>query len=352
MANPPLELFPDPLFSANVYCAGRLDDLIRFGIAPFWDTVQSDAQSHGVYLWLLRYGRCGEHLKVRVHAPESERERLRARLKDAVDGFLAALDAPVAERSTDTRAEMPAIDVEDEASTVHPDRALLWTQYRRSPISLGGNPWQMEDRYAALLTRCLGSAWARLHAALSHGDSFPSPQNLLLRALLEGLGELAWPAAKCIAYLTYHRDWLVRFSLHKSRQDAAKGRELMAYFDERVDRMPAALQAVQRAVHLTWLPGAADAPATPDNLRHGSLCALVEHMARRRHDPGYLLDPFASDVVFPGVFKAHHGAANQFGLRMLDEAFTHHMLLHAMTGSDVPGFTSEPARGTWSHDRA
>jgi hypothetical protein len=352
MANAPLDLFPDPLFSANIYCAGRLGDLIRFGIAPFWDAVQADVESHGGYLWLLRYGRCGEHLKVRVHAPESERKRVRDRLKDAVDGFLATLDAPVAERSGDIRAELPAIDVEDEATTVHPDRSLLWTRYRRSPVSLGSTPWHLDDRYVALFTRCLGRAWAHLHTGLGQGDACPSPQNLLARAVLEALADVAWPSATCTDYLAYHRDWLVRFSLHKSRQDPAKGRELVAYFDERVDKMSTALQALRRAVHLVWPPGAADAPAAPGNLWQGSLRALVVHMGERRHDPGHLVDPFASDMVFPGVFKVLHNAANHFGLRMLDEAFTHHLLMRAMTGSNIPDFTGEPARGAMSHDWA
>jgi hypothetical protein len=339
MSLPLPQLAPDPQLSANIYCAGRLDELIRFGIAPFWDAVQADEQSQGAYLWLLRYGRCGEHLKVRFHGPESERERVRARLQESVSGYLAALDAPPADRSSDIRTALPAIDVEDHASALYPDRTLLWTQYRRSPVSLGGNPWQADDGYVALFTRCLGRAWARLHAALGQGDPFRSRQTLLLRALLEGLAELAWPADKCVSYLTYHRDWLVRFSITKSNQEPARGAELMAVFEQRVDRMGTALQAIQRAVQQVWPPGVADVPAASDNLWHGSLRALDEYMAQRRHDPDYFVDPFASDMAFPAVFKVNHGAASHFGLHLHDEAFTHHLLLHALSGGNAPAFT-------------
>lgn len=339
----PSRLFCDPLVSANVYCAGRLNELIRLGIAPFWSTVQAHAQDHERYLWLVRYGRCGEHLKIRIHAPESERERLRVQLEDTVGGYLAGLDAPAAERSPDIHAEQPPIDEEDESDVVHPDGVLLWTRYRRSPVSLGGKPWPEDDDYVALLTRCLGRAWDRLHHAVGQGDPFRSAQNLLLKALVEGLAELAWPAARRVTYLAYHRDWLVRFALSRGAQDPAKGRALVAQFDQRVDKMSAVLQAVQRTVDSLWPSSGTDVETARDGSWRGALGALTDYMAERRGDPDFLVDPFASDLVFPGMFKVLHGAANQLGLRMLDEAFTHHLLARAMGGREIPGFTAEPS---------
>src|SRR5512133_161067 len=142
MSSAPLPL-PDPLLTANVYCAGRLDDVLLRGVAPFWRGVRAEHPEQQAYLWFVRYLRGGEHLKVRLHAPEAMREALRSSFEAAVRSHLATLatlgSAPAAAAAPRSDGALP-IDVEDEGAEAHPDPSFLWTHYQRSAVSFGGGP--------------------------------------------------------------------------------------------------------------------------------------------------------------------------------------------------------------------
>ncbi len=59
---------------------------------------------------------------------------------------------------------------------------------------------------------------------------------------------------------------------------------------------------------------------------HWPLRLLADYLEGFRGDPAYQLDPFTDEPAFTGVFKGIHGVANQLGLPMAEEAFTHHLL--------------------------
>src|SRR6476661_446290 len=111
--------FPDPALTANVYCSGRLDTVIFGAVAPFWRELRPHDPGRLGHLWLMRYGKGGEHLKIRFHGPESCRPLIRGRLEERVTAFLGSLE-PAAEPAPPARERAPAIDVEDAAEN-HPD---------------------------------------------------------------------------------------------------------------------------------------------------------------------------------------------------------------------------------------
>lgn len=66
---------------------------------------------------------------------------------------------------------------------------------------------------------------------------------------------------------------------------------------------------------------------------HDSVSRLVSYVGVFGENPDYHLDPFAPEPFFPVLFKAFHGLANQLGLDRLNEAYAHHLMLHAIGGA-------------------
>ncbi|HEY0512809.1 MAG TPA: lantibiotic dehydratase C-terminal domain-containing protein [Thermoanaerobaculia bacterium] len=325
--------FPDPVLTANIYGAG-LDAALFGAVAPFWRELRTHDPERLCYLWVMRYDRRGEHLKVRVHGPESLLPLQRELLAAKTNAFLAALPEP-AESPAGPGSAGPPIDPEDAGAPL--DRALLWTTYRRSHISLGGKPFLDDDRYAALLTRCLaGGCDLMLALEPGPGGSLSSTQrrNTLVKALIEGLAALGFPAAKRADYLAYHRDWLLRLMVPKHMAaDPESSARLRNFFDAQIARMEGSLAALGRIAAAAWDGGerALRSPQEVDPVAgwRRSLAGLLAHVSPLCLDPDYRLEPFASDPVFAPVFKVFHGVANQLGLKRQDEAFTHHLLLRA-----------------------
>jgi hypothetical protein len=327
-----VRLCPDPAVTANIYCSGRLDRVIFHAIAPFWRELRSRDPEGRCLLWLMRYGKGGEHLKVRVHGPESLRPFLRESLEEKVTAFLDLL--PEGARAPANRDRAPAIDVEDEDGD-HPDRTFVWTSYRRSPVSLGGKPFLADDRYVALFTRCLSAGCERILAlepgaggTLSHSIR----QRTLLTALIAGLAALEYSAEKRADYLAYHRDWLLRFLLPVEEScEREPAERLHRHLDEQIARMGEALLPLRRNAESGWHGSGTEVSGKADWKR--SLADLLGYVAPLCRDPGYRLDPFASDPVFAPVFKVLHGFANQLGLKRMDEAFAHHLLFRIAESS-------------------
>jgi hypothetical protein len=322
----------DPLVTANLYCEGLQDAALHGALAPFGARLREGDPDRAGFLWIVRYPKGGEHLKVRVHAPADREPCLRELLRETVDTWLATLPPDDPERPERPRRDapgLPAIDPEDEAATPWPDRSLVWTRYRRSHVSLGGGPFLADDLYVAHLTSCLGAGCGIVLDALvpdatgKVADSLR--QTTLLQLLIGGLAAVGFGAEERAAYLAYHRDWLVRFSLVKGGGDAERTRELLARFDQRAAQMGASLGALRDAALTTWgeLPDCGD-------LWQRALAGLAGYVSRFRGHPDYRLDPFSEDPVFTPVFKVFHGMANHLGLGMLPEALTHHLLLRAV----------------------
>ena len=352
--------FPDPLVTANLYGAGRVDEILERCIALLREEMRRLDSGGSTYLWTMRYARGGEHLKVRLHGPPALEPELRDALVGAAERFLASLGEPAAPAvsAAPRGQEAPPIDPEDEVAEGHPDRSLLLTTYRRSLISLGGGPFLHDDRYVAIVTRALGEGCEMALSALQAGANgqvpFRARQTALLKAIIGALAATRWPPDERVAYLAYHRNWLIRFLLARSRQGAERAAELLAQFAQNVASM-AGLQSIERVVATQWStqwfiesakgqgarsPEAAQTPAS-GNAWHRQIDDLVRHVPTLADQPDFFVDPFALDPAFPAVFKVLHGLANQLGLTPLNESFAHHLILHVAGGGQA-GFESEP----------
>jgi hypothetical protein len=342
---------PDPLITANIYCSGRLDEVLQRCLVPFLEEARRIAPSDSVYLWTMRYPRGGEHLKVRLHAPPPYGAPLGDALAQAAAQFLATLVEPTATgASTDKpdpapkRDAAPSIDREDEAS--HPDRSFVPTTYQRSHVSLGAPPFLLDDRYAARVTYCLGQGCQiTLNALGAHAAQqvpFRIRQTTLLKTIVGALAGAGWSPEQRIAYLAYHRNWLIRFLLAKTQQGNERVTELLAQFAQNVTRLGQGMRAIEQMAAAQWArpQGTDDTVAPADAWRRGihDLALYVSSFADR---PEYRVDPFARDQAFAAVFKVLHGLANQLGLKPFDESFAHHLLLHA-AGGGQEGFEFEP----------
>jgi hypothetical protein len=349
----PLATLADPVLTGSIYARGRLDEVVGRVLAPLRRELERDASASSCYLWLVRYPRCGEHLKVRLHGPAALRGVLQERLEAAVAEYFAALGpaVPRGEAAGLSAATLPPLDIEDEAPSDYPDRTLLWTHYRRSHLSLGGEPLLGDDRYAMLMTRSLAMGCDEILDTLAAGKDKPLPpgqrQTVLLRLLIDGLcchsgsGRAGQGNQWAAAYLTYHRDWLLRFATAHSSGPTEKSRALLQLCEAHATRAERWLAPLGLAARAQWRLAQADgdnAPAAPSRQPDGgrdtsawrrALCELIRYIAPLCSDSRCPLDPYATDPVFPALFKVFHGSANQLGLNMLDEALAHHLLLRA-----------------------
>jgi hypothetical protein len=341
---------PDPIVTANIYCRGRLDDVIARCISPFW-RMRETGRGEGNYLWMLRYLRRGEHLKVRIHATEERADELRNALDVSVRSYLASLGPfPAGEPSAADAQGMPAIDPEDEGNGVHPDREVVWTRYRRSPIVLGSTSLLDDDRYAALFTRAMGHCSESVLSALDGQGEVPfrARQTALLRLAVASLAGVEWSRGELARYLVYHRNWLLRHVLARAGHGGERGAELIALLHENARRWESARPAVARVVASLWPDekgGAGSGPVRPRQ-QPSFLGQLARHVSDHGGDagqPSSSFDPFAARSDFVPVFKVLHGSANQFGLKPLDEGFVYHFLLHVHAPEEDSGFAAQPA---------
>lgn len=314
----------DPVLTASIYCEGHLDGVLRDVLAPFLAELRQHAPD--ARLWTVRYGRRGQHLKVRLHGHGLELPRLHERLCALAESFFGGLPPPPAERSP--RLAVPAIDREDEPDDLQPDRTVLATSYRRSFVSLGGEPFLSRDAYAERMTECLARACELVLAALADAPAGAMPsgarQKILLKALLSGLPAAGFATPeRAVAYLGYHRDWLLRFFLADEGEERAARERL----DQQLERSAATLVGLRR-IGL----GEAPRPGDDETSWPAAVARLASDLAPFRDDPEQRTDPFAPDAAHPAYFKVFHGTANQAGLRPLEEAYVHHLLMAAFVG--------------------
>jgi hypothetical protein len=326
-ATPP---FADPRLTANLYCSGLLDRAIHDVVAPFWRELGQDDPDELSYVWVMRYGKGGEHLKVRFHGPEELEPLARRRLSELAGSFLAALPEPTGPPLKPGWVGAPPIDDLDNTATDHPDRTFQWTTYGRSHVSLGGKPFLLDDQYRTLMTRCLAQGCEMVLALeVDPQGVFPHRlrQSTLLKALIAGLGALGFSPEARAEYLAYHRDWLLRFMLPKDRRSEVEPtQQILQLFQQRLGGMAGSIPTLRQAAMAQWNPAGRE----PSRSAWGrSLSSLLEYIRPFCSDPDYQLDPFATDPAFSPVFKVFHGLANQLGLNLVDEGFAHHLLLTA-----------------------
>ncbi len=324
--------YPDPSITANIYASGLLDDVLLQVVVPFWRDAQNVSEES--YLWVVRYSRGGQHLKVRIHSAPALAGKLKQALAHHAEIYFASLrDLPPASPRIGN-SSLPPIDVEDKTETEFPDRTLVWTTYQRSHVTLGMKPWLKDDSFAAIACQCLARGCDLTLGAYAAGamQSLGDRQKLLLQALLPALAGLDMDSdTRAASYLRYHRDWLLRFFI----AETAKEQQLLRYFEEKAASMSAALEKF----HHTALQMRSQPPTGPwpDALREFA-SYIAEFQGRNEYD----LDPFTDDVTFPPTFKVLHGLANQIGMPPLQEAFVHHLLLSSM---DLPALSTSAFSG-------
>lgn len=329
-------LFSDPILSCNVYCAGRLSEVVHRVVAPCWSELRTALPVPEGHLWVMRYSRCGEHLKVRLHGPGSLASKLREILEPALEDYFAVLGPPPADGERKSRPLATPIDREDQLTTDYPDRTFLWTTYERSHISLGYRPYVDDDVHVALLTRCLARGTEILFRRVetdSRGQwSHSKAQSTLLNGLIAGLASLPFTPRERSLYLLYHRDCLLRAALKDSMKGGgpAKMARTLSSFRDQVTRMGDGVQRLGGRAQSCWAQGSfggdADLEAWSAALRE-----LTDYLVPICGGRVHAIDPFAENPLFFPVLKVLHGFSNQLGLNHLNEAFALHLLLSGTT---------------------
>ncbi|HEX3553748.1 MAG TPA: lantibiotic dehydratase C-terminal domain-containing protein [Thermoanaerobaculia bacterium] len=345
MAEPESPEYPDPQLAMSLYCAGRLDRVIHEVVAPFRRELRAVDPERRYHLWMLRYARGGEHLKVRVHGPPEHGPFLRERLEAAAQKFFDGLQDSA--EPVSRRQGAPPVDEADLEGGIHPDRTLVWTRHRRSPIVLGDLLLLGNDAYVARHTACLSAGCEAILDVFEPDDrgGFPFRQRQLIlsRLLAAGLRAVFPALAERRAFLAYHRDWVARSLLLGAGAGLEKAASVLERFRAEAERMgPGGLAPLAKLVNSFDAPGR---EADPWEAAWGeSLTALRSFLDSLVEDPAYDLDPFAAGPVFPACFKVFHGIANPLGITPMNEALTHHLLLRA-TGEDdfVDRFVLVPA---------
>lgn len=316
----------DPIVTANIYCDRRVDALVHEVVVPWMNALRGGAGEWGI--WWVRYTRNGEHLKVRLHGPEAEAQRARELLEETTRRFFATLPAadPTEERRDRPRA--PAIDPEDDAPEIRADRTLLWTRFRRSPVSLG--PLFLDDdEFVARLMTCLRHG-AEMVLAARPDERGVVPegvrQRTLITAIVAGLGGAPFTAEERADYLEYHRDWVLRFAA----ADSVRETRLRESFDQRLAGMAPLARQLGRTLDAEWSPGAGGDAPLRGSVRE--LCARADELGLTLETLG---DPYARHAAYPLLFKSLQGIANQAGVDMTTEAFVYHLLAGAVRGAST-----------------
>lgn len=321
----------DPIVTANVYCSRHIDDLLRDAVAPLRSALHDELDGEGL-LWFYRYGKRGEHLKLRLHAPEPRREALQASLEQTISRFLTAIaGAPPVERIS--KSALPPVDVEDAIDGDHPDRSLLWTRYQRSPVVVGDPIYVRDDHHMALFTRAAAASADFLLSEVLPGSREPTyvqrRQNSFLKLIIAGMTATDFAAATWPTYFAYHRDWLIRHLVTQSLLgvDAAA---IRAEIDGHLDKVRGTLPALARIMAAQRAEASDDGPLAAWHAAVGEFFAYVTGYRGR---PEYNRDPYTDDHCFLPLFKVFHLCANQTGLRISNEAYLHHLLFHAAIAS-------------------
>lgn len=330
---PLIRLTPDPILSANLFCSGRLDQLIHEAVWPFWQEVRRKGILD-CYSWIMRYARGGEHLKIRVHGPPFNLSLVRQLLVKSAQSYLCRVKATDMRGVTQKR--LPPIDLEDRSEQERPDCTFLQTRYQRSPISLGAGPLLSDETYLTLITRCLGAGCELILESLHPNKEGMIPylrrQAILFRLLTSGLNAIWSSSAEWEAYIEYHRDWAVRFPVLSIGAGIEKAREILMRYDREADVLGVARTVLLRNA-LESQPDSHILEEAPDSrilAWRRSIRDLYSYLVRFDGDPEYDLDPVARGPHFPCMVKVFNGVANQLGINALNEGLAHHILLRSL----------------------
>ena len=332
----------DPIVTANIYCSRRLDDLMKAAIVPFWSQVSAEFEDAGCRLWLMRYAKRGEHLKVRIHAPEALKDRLVTALKACVESYFQSTAGSSGEWLSNPA--VPPIDIEDQSPEDQEDRSFLLTTYRRSPVCFGEPTFCADDRHVALFCRAMAAQAELLLSRLApHADDSTfgqRRQNLLIQQVIAALAAVGFDDGKITDYVKYHRGWLTRSLVSKGDARSTTEESVAGFYSGKLDRMGPAIEGLTRL-----LAARHQAQESRDPLMdrwRDAVSDLFGHVEAYRGDPRYDFDPYTDDHAFLPIYKVLHLGANQLGLRISGEAFVYYLLAAAcgvddQDSSDTPG---------------
>lgn len=292
-------------------------------LAPFWNSVRELDAARECALWWIRYSRGGPHLKVRIHGPAAYEDFFRDHLEERARSFSPLPSAPAGGKPRQ-RTSLPPLDSEDYNSQERPSGTLVWTRCRRSDVLFGPEPLLSDDRYIALFADCLGAGCEHL---LDEGPA--RRRGALLEILSTGLAAALPDPEERLAYLSYHRDWTVRFPVLKAGRGINKVEALLDRYDRETDRLPAIPQALAGAVY-------------------SAFAALGDHLRQiDRGDEENPIDPYVRGLRFPALLKVFHGIANAAGVDPINEGLLHHLLLRSADGERRGPFLLLPA--SWAN---
>jgi uncharacterized protein (UPF0332 family) len=310
----------EPCITMNVYCGRSMDEVFIRVLAPFLSDL-SDLDKQGE-MWVMRYRRCGEHLKLRIYADSKHTLDLRARLSLLLSSMLS----DVIHRESETVQKLtgkadPPIDEEDKVSSDYPAGRVLWTHYNRSHVTFGGEPYLSDDEYISSFTTCLVTGCRRVI------DCFAYPQKSIVKhadriLLLLEIVDVGLRAAHLNMnnkiYLEYHRDWLIRFVLLKSGHNPIKHDSVITRFNQQIKSQ----ESIWQALFAKAKSSAEERQVLSSGIE--KLMQVVHAMASRGSRQ---IDPYALCPEQSVLFKLLHSIANQIGLPILDEASVYHSLV-------------------------
>lgn len=333
---------PAPL-SANLYCDRGLDDVLRRVVSPLSQRLERRGAAPPP-LWFTRYARRGQHLKLRIHADEAERLAIGAELEALAGSLWESL--PPRDASSPPRLSnpaLPAIDREDEPEEDCPDRSLLWTRYRPSPLTFGNECYLADPRHLDLFCDCLSAHTRCVLRSLAAGAP-DAPAKLgqprLLQAVIAGLFALDLTPAEQLDYLRYHRDWHLRYLLSQSPAET-RPEEVLANLDRKVERTAATVESLSAIIAEQRARAGGEEDDGWGELR-AALAAFFAHVSTYRGRPEFDVDPYTSDAAFLPLFKVLHGIANQLDVAIYLEMYTYQLILRsaerlpAMAGTGNP----------------
>jgi hypothetical protein len=322
--------FPDllPVISASIYCHGFVEGLLREVIVPFWKSTKTTLPQSN--LWVIRYARGGQHLKLRLHVPADEHVACAARLQDVVEMFFAGLPAP-SECERDAAAHLPPIDPEDSADGLRPDRRLIWTRYRYLPELIGAEPLSAASGFEAAFVRCLSAStevvldWLD---TLGNKDLSSGRQmNIALKLLLAAVAGIhPYPETRA-HYLAYQRDWLLRVS---------RNRELaLALFEYKAGTFSA--QQTTLGALLTGTPPCDGALGIWSRAIGDLVRFCLEQVGQQDLST---LDQESEQLVYFALSRLVHNAMNPTAIGASNEAYLCHLLRSALVRTWTNGGSS------------
>lgn len=324
--------FPAPLLCASVYDQRQHDLLLDEFLRPFWDA--STLKAADGFLWTMRYGGGGEHLKLRLHGPAQHEAETRQALAVVLDRFVESL--PVSELPQVDPGPLPSIDPEDEEEGARPDRCWRWTTFRPSPFVLGAEKLAQDPVLAGLYAHAQSAVAEIVMRDLAPQRLEPSfatlRQSLFIRMIIVSFATLGFSAEEREAYIRHHRDWLVRFFVAKARSVDVSADTVLAPLRGRIATMGKTLDALRE--HLGDASAGVEAHP-PFAAWQSRLKDFFAYVATFRGNAAYDLDPYTGDHAFLPLFKLLHGACNQFGLRLSNELYVYQLLLAAADGEEV-----------------